>query len=187
MKNKTIIFDLYNTLLRNTIRNHPYLTLYKSIEEHNNTQLSSRDFFNYCMINNGDINYIISKLNLKVDTQDLNLFKANLKEEFNSIIFNQELINEFKNYEEKKVLLSNLSFEYQEPISELEKLITFDSKIYSFETGLLKPQKEIFLKAADSVGSSVKDCIMFGDNMKLDIDGAKKIGMQTRLVEQWWD
>lgn len=45
--------------------------------------------------------------------------------------------------------------------------------------GLRKPDPAIYLYACTQLGCSPSDCIFIGDNPIADIEGAKKVGMQT--------
>jgi putative hydrolase of the HAD superfamily len=52
----------------------------------------------------------------------------------------------------------------------------FDEVVISGEVGLRKPQPEIYLLAAERIGSDPKDCV-FVDDFKVNADGAAAVGM----------
>jgi len=52
----------------------------------------------------------------------------------------------------------------------------FDAVVISGEVGLRKPQPEIYLLAAERVGSEPNECI-FVDDFKVNADGATAVGM----------
>lgn len=54
----------------------------------------------------------------------------------------------------------------------------FDVILTSEDTGLLKPNPDVFLRAARELGVEPSECMMVGDNPERDI-GAKHVGMKT--------
>lgn len=48
--------------------------------------------------------------------------------------------------------------------------------------GVTKPEAAIFLHAAKAVSASPADCVMIGDSVKRDIQGAAGVGMRRALV-----
>lgn len=70
-------------------------------------------------------------------------------------------------------------------VKQWEKLIRlglqhfFHAVVISEEVGMEKPGKEMFLKAAEAIGSRPEECLMVGDRLDKDITGAKKAGMST--------
>src|SRR3989344_8394981 len=59
----------------------------------------------------------------------------------------------------------------------------FDVKIYSHEVGLVKPSKEIFQLALQSLKVKPEEALMIGDSMSSDIKGAEGVGIQTLLAD----
>jgi len=55
----------------------------------------------------------------------------------------------------------------------------FSTIVISEAIGLRKPDPEIYLYACTQLDCDPCDCIFIGDNPKADIEGAKKVGMQT--------
>lgn len=53
----------------------------------------------------------------------------------------------------------------------------FDVIVTSESTGYNKPNRKIFTHTLKAIGCSYKECIMIGDNLKTDIQGAKNVGM----------
>jgi HAD superfamily hydrolase (TIGR01662 family) len=63
-----------------------------------------------------------------------------------------------------------------------EGLISFfDTRVYSCEFGLRKPNKRIFLEAARQVGAEPANIIYVGDRVNKDVKGALRAGMQPVL------
>lgn len=57
--------------------------------------------------------------------------------------------------------------------------------VSSEAVGWRKPQREIFLHAAERLGVRAKDCVMVGDNYEADYLGAKAAGMGAVLVDRF--
>jgi putative hydrolase of the HAD superfamily len=55
----------------------------------------------------------------------------------------------------------------------------FTHVIASEKAGEKKPHPQAFRYALDQIGARAEECIMIGDNPETDIDGARKIGMDT--------
>ncbi|WP_092746925.1 HAD family hydrolase [Acinetobacter boissieri] len=55
----------------------------------------------------------------------------------------------------------------------------FSLVVVSEAIGLRKPDPQIFIYACTQFNCMPLDCIFIGDNPKADIEGAKKVGMQT--------
>lgn len=53
----------------------------------------------------------------------------------------------------------------------------FDKIVTSECSGHNKPHRKMFSYALNEINASYKECIMIGDNLKTDIQGAKNIGM----------
>jgi putative hydrolase of the HAD superfamily len=59
----------------------------------------------------------------------------------------------------------------------------FDSTILSFEVGLVKPDKEIYELSLKMLNSSAEESVFVGDGGSSELEGAKKCGLSTVMVE----
>ncbi len=59
----------------------------------------------------------------------------------------------------------------------------FDAVVVSGELGLRKPHPKIFEEALKTLNVNAAETVFVGDSLKADIDGAKKMGFKTILVE----
>ncbi len=59
----------------------------------------------------------------------------------------------------------------------------FDAIVVSGELGLRKPHEKIFQEALDKLDANPEDAVFVGDSLKADVNGAKKLGLKTILVE----
>ncbi len=72
-------------------------------------------------------------------------------------------------------------FEEVQHVKMKQSLLTehFNEIITSEKAGAKKPHAQIFEYAADKVGVSAQDCVMIGDDLLCDIEGAIDFGMQA--------
>jgi len=59
----------------------------------------------------------------------------------------------------------------------------FDATIFSDEVGWLKPDRRIFVAAAEKLGVEIERIIHVGDDLERDVWGAKQAGMRALLFE----
>jgi len=60
----------------------------------------------------------------------------------------------------------------------------FENVIISGDVGVRKPQETIFLTALNKFNSSIKDCVMIGNNLNTDILGASTIGLKSIWINR---
>ncbi len=60
----------------------------------------------------------------------------------------------------------------------------FDAISLSFETGILKPDPEIFRLTLKRLGTRPEETVMVGDSLKDDIKGAENVGMRAVLIKR---
>jgi len=76
------------------------------------------------------------------------------------------------------------------PVKQWEKLIRlglkdmFHTVVVAERAGSQKPSEEPFLKAARSLRLRPKECMMVGNRLDRDVEGASKAGMATVLLSQ---
>jgi putative hydrolase of the HAD superfamily len=75
-------------------------------------------------------------------------------------------------------------------VKQWEKLIRlglqhfFHTVIITDEVGIKKPSPELYKLAAKKIGAKPEECLMVGDRLDTDIEGAKKAGMKTIRILQ---
>ncbi len=116
---------------------------------------------------------------------------TNFSEEFTSIFYHlypsmdagfkciDDIVEKAK--EEHEIgIISNGSSEVQlTKLKAINLLHHFDVLLFSEEMGYRKPDRRIFLKAANSMGTEPEKCLYVGDYYFADIFGADKVGMRT--------
>lgn len=81
-------------------------------------------------------------------------------------------------------LISNCFSEEVGAIKNSELFPYFDTVCLSFEQGLQKPEKEIFIRCMDKLSVSADECIYVGDGGSLELETASQIGMKA--VQAVW-
>ncbi|MEG2289382.1 MAG: HAD family hydrolase [Clostridium sp.] len=81
-------------------------------------------------------------------------------------------------------LISNCFSEEVDAIKNSELFPYFNAIYLSFEQGLQKPEKEIFIRCMDNLSVSADECIYVGDGGSLELEAASQIGMKA--VQAVW-
>lgn len=182
---KRLIFDLDNTLI---LWKNEYREAMKNTVEHFNLDLDYAALDDLVEIyENYYDKYTIDNIT-ELFNKQLNL---NLTNEFTEYWL-KELGNMADDDLNIKPLLEYLKSKYELVVltnwlkkSQLERLKKLDIdkyfiNIYGGEE-VIKPNKEAYLKAIGN--RNISDCIMIGDNLKVDIEGAVNIGLKAILVD----
>lgn len=80
-------------------------------------------------------------------------------------------------------LVSNCAIGTQDVITTLELASYFECIVLSYEVGVRKPHKQMYLEALQCLGLEADECIFVADEIS-DLEGAKEVGMKTILVRQ---
>jgi len=62
--------------------------------------------------------------------------------------------------------------------------LPFRARLFSYETGVLKPDRSMFQRMADLLDLDAPEILMVGDNLSDDVLGAEAVGMQALLVRR---
>lgn len=84
-------------------------------------------------------------------------------------------------------IISNTSYSYDhvlEILTQCQIANYFDIVLVSSREKVCKPNPKIFEKALRLLGVPVNNTTFVGDDLQVDIDGAKRVGMETILVVQ---
>lgn len=191
---KAVIFDMYETLI----------TLYKS-SLYFGTQMAidagiSEEEFQ-SLWKPTEYERTVGKMNLEEALEFILKEKqCYSKELFNKIVgkrkmskqecfkyLHPEIIPTIKELKEKGIcigLISNCFSEEVEAIKNSELFPYFNAAYLSFEQGIQKPEKEIFIRCMDKLSVSPDECIYVGDGGSLELEAASQIGMKA--VQAVW-
>ena len=186
---KRIIFDVDNTLITN-VDFYPFVEnafKYYGIYDDNIAHKFIDSISGYEKVYNRYdkdlyLKYFSDRLNIKLEDRFLQIFFDELK---SAVSANGEqikaMLDNLNDYE--LVLLSNY-FE----ISQRNRLSTMGINDYFIEyygEKLIKPNPEVYLEAASK--NAPGECIIVGDDKKLDIDTPKSLGFKTIYVNPQGD
>lgn len=183
---KKLIFDLDNTLiiwkdeysleLKYLLEEYKVDTDYKKVDkiiddlEYKHDTISKEILLN-------DIN---NNLNLNLDIS----FIDELEKRQSKLSFvNNELIDVL-DYLSKKyelVILSNYFTNIQKNRLKNAKIDKYFTKVLGGDKIKLKPRPEAFLKAV--YPNEIFECLMIGDSLKMDIEGALNVGLKVIAVD----
>jgi FMN phosphatase YigB (HAD superfamily) len=60
----------------------------------------------------------------------------------------------------------------------------FDYIFIAQEVGYSKPKPQIYAQAVEAVGVAAQECLMVGDNLEKDIEGAQRAGLQAAWMRR---
>ena len=80
-------------------------------------------------------------------------------------------------------LVSNCAIGTSDVIKALKLTDYFECIVLSYEVGVRKPHKQMYLEALQCLGLEGSECIFVADEIS-DLEGAREVGMKTLLVRQ---
>ncbi|CAL2095707.1 HAD family hydrolase [Tenacibaculum sp. 190524A02b] len=170
---KTVVFDLYNTLVEIKKSNHFFVKLFKTSQDGFGMNLSSY----LQLIMKKDIeqlkNILPNEFSRLYDERLNDLMK-----ELDSIVVYTEVIDVLQSLKDdfRIFMISNLASPYRKPVFSNNLDQYFEEMIFSCDVGFLKPNKEIFKEIEKITGNKPNEILMIGDSFKSDIIGAKNMG-----------
>jgi len=121
------------------------------------------------------------KLIEKVFEKTYNLFST--KEQVKIVPGFSEVLKKLKKKNLQLGIISNWDERFYNILTEYGILKFFDGIFLGCETGYLKPDEKIFLKALNTLKVKSEESLMIGDSLEEDIKPAKKLGFQTYLYK----
>lgn len=179
---KTIVFDLYNTLIEIKESNHFFLKLFKISQ--NGFDMDVSAYLQLVMKND------LSELRDILPPEFSTLYDKNLPEleqELDSIVIYEEVLHVLEDLKKhfQVFLISNLASPYKEPVFYNNLDQYFEKMIFSCDYGFLKPNKEIFKEIEKFTSNKPNEILMVGDSFKSDIVGAKNMGWNYLKISRY--
>lgn len=182
MKTKSIIFDLYNTLLYTEYKAKPYLNLFRTLgltkEEMNfwRDKVMSENF------SFEELKEVIRPGSNVYTTQ----YEYDVKEENESThLFDDTecVLNELsKKYD--LYLISNIATPYKECFYNLGLDRWIKDPIFSCDVGYSKPDPNIYKIVIERSGLQPGQLLMIGDSVRADYEGALNCGIKSILKDK---
>ncbi len=174
---KAVIFDVFGTLLRAVDPHGPYFKLSKLVPSHSylvkryEMMTSDKPFAAYVEEAGATPEMIALKAVLADELAGITVFD-DVSAYLDSL--------KWKGY--KVAVCSNLACDYGAKVREL--LPEADYHFLSYEIGAVKPDAAIYWHAASKLGLRPEECLFAGDSRMSDVQGPRKIGMHSTLVER---
>jgi len=182
---KVILFDLWNTLAeitnlsalieesKSTLGEDRHSKLMKLFVEWHLTNTSSEQFIK-------DLDKEIS-----IKQEELSIMERFIApDQYKKYPETDEALSALKEAGVKLVLVTNSPPTSKRSFEKMELAQYFDKTIFSFEIGLMKPNKEIFQEAIKSSGVALEEVLMVGDSLEKDVKGALAAGLNAILIDR---
>jgi HAD superfamily hydrolase (TIGR01549 family) len=184
---KLIIFDLWQTLayrktkqgstskmLEVTKVNIPKDKFVKIFEKSLQTRKWRKEYLAYKLL--------CKNMGLKTTKENVELLmnmRKNAENKAKLYGYSIKLLKQLKEQRYKTALISNTSvFEIKE-VKKTKLLDYIDYPIYSFNVGVIKPNKKIYLEALKTARCKPEEAIMIGDKLIDDVLPPRKLGMNA--------
>jgi HAD superfamily hydrolase (TIGR01549 family) len=180
---KAIIFDLYNTLVYSTVREKPYLDLFKNLGLTKEEMSMWRD--KVMTQNFSSFEELAKSIKPKSYIYTDNLEYIVKKENEHTHVFDdtysvlERLSKKYKLY-----LLSNIATPYKECFYNLGLDKYIQNTYFSCDIGYRKPQPEAFEMIIKDSGLNPNQILMVGDSIHSDYEGALNCGLKAILKDK---
>lgn len=182
MKTKSIIFDLYNTLLYTEYKAKPYLNLFKTLG-------LTKEEMNFWRDKAMSENFSFEELKEAIRPGSnvyTTQYEYDVKEENESThLFDDTefVLNELsKRYD--LYLISNIATPYKECFYNLGLDRWIKDPIFSCDVGYSKPDPNIYKIVIERSGLQPGQLLMIGDSVRADYEGALNCGIKSILKDK---
>ncbi len=191
MKPKVVLFDLWMTLVFG-LSTDPILTLQAMLNHRQPGEPLDSEFLNKCLTTNVTnpgrfLREVAQPFDLKVPRGAVTAFRRLIADERRAATAydDTEAVLTHLRGQYRLGLISNLwPFPVRRIFQEMGLGAHFEQLVYSYEVGVRKPNRIIFDHTAQLFGVDAGDCVMVGDSMSSDIEGALAAGMQALLIDR---
>jgi len=182
MKTKSIIFDLYNTLLYTEYKAKPYLNLFKTLG-------LTKEEMNFWRDKVMSENFSFEELKEEIRPGSnvyTTQYEYDVKEENESThLFDDTefVLNELsKRYD--LYLISNIATPYKECFYNLGLDRWIKDPIFSCDVGYSKPDPNIYKIVIERSGLQPGQLLMIGDSVRSDYEGSLNCGIKSILKDK---
>jgi len=179
MKIKSVIFDLYGTLIYLQRDSKPYPRLFGS--------MPSKEQVHDSLVFDAETPEIFcNKVGIPIP-HDIEAIQNDLIQDVASAVaFNDsvEVLQALHSQGIKLAVISNLANPYMAPLYQLELDHFFQSIVFSCQIGFQKPNPNTYKTALEQLNSTAAETIMVGDSWKSDFEGPQKCGIQGFLLDR---
>ena len=194
MKYRTIIFDLFGTLIENMLSYQYREMLFEvsdilSIEQDwfINLWLEYSDDRMTGVMNNADcLSLVCNETGLEPSEETfrncLNVFADQVRSRLAPTDTTLTVLSNLRERGYDIGLISNCSDEVSSLWNESTLATIIQDPVFSYSVGMKKPDQEIYLVAAEKTGATACECIFVDDSIEY-LEGARKAGMHGVLIQ----
>ena len=180
---KSIIFDLYNTLIYSDLRLKPYLEFFREMDLNKEEQSLWRD--RVMTENFGSFEDLAKEIDPSRKIYASKYDYLVEKENKQTFVFDDTYqVLDFLSKKYRIFLLSNISTPYKECFYNLGIDRWIETPFFSCDIGYRKPNPKAFLHVLESVGMKPSDTVMIGDSRHSDFEGASSVGIRSILKDK---
>lgn len=192
MKKKVVLFDLWMTLVFG-LSVDPILTVQELLKHRKPGESLDPEFLTKCLTTNVAnpgrfLREVAAPFDLKVPRGAVTAFRKLIDDERKAATAYDDaesVLAQLKLSGYRIGLISNLwPFPVRRIFKDMKLGAHFEHLVYSYEVGVRKPDRIIFDRAAQLFGVEAGDCVMVGDSMSSDIEGALAAGMDAILIDR---
>ena len=192
MQKKVVLFDLWMTLVFG-LSVDPILTLQVLLKHRKPGEPLDSEFLTKCLTtdvtNPGRfLKEVAAPFDLKVPSGAVTGFRKLIDDERKAATAYDDahqVLTQLKLHGYRIGLISNLwPFPVRRIFTEMGLGAHFEHLVYSYEVGVRKPNRIIFDHTAQLFGVEAADCVMVGDSLSSDVEGALAAGMDAILIDR---
>ena len=173
---RSVIFDLYGTLIQLERDTKPFLQLAQRNREINTRKAIRLAMTTDCF----SLDQFAEMINLD-QQEDMTTLETQLQEDLNSVALFSDTISTLEALKKRNIqtaVISNLATPYKIPFFKYHLEQFFDVIIFSCDCGLIKPDSEIYQITLDMLKAFPQETLMVGDSLKSDVEGPAQLGIQ---------
>jgi len=181
---KVVAFDVFGTLIRMAVKNHPYRKVLKYAKDAG--RKPRQDDARFLMTQNLPPERIFEHMGISIPLGLLQQFYSEVAAELTSLTLFDDVIpvlDALAKNEIRVALCSNLAMPYGEAIDRLLSDYHF-IKCLSYEVGAIKPESEIYDDIVNKSEVATGEILFVGDTFLADVEGPLNYGFKALHLQR---
>ncbi len=182
---QAIIFDLWNTLAQ--IQNLAELRQQTLELLGSQRQAQLMQHFRQWHQTNSSSQQFISQLDqaIKIQDHELKLIQSFIApQDYRKFPETDSVLEQLQKRGIRLALLTNSPPSSHHAFEEMGLAKYFEQLVFSCDVGLIKPDPAIFQLLCQKLKLAPQDCLMVGDSLEQDVQGALNAGLQALLIDR---
>lgn len=175
-----VIFDLYGTLIRFGVQNHPYRKVMQWARQQGRPPRP--EDARTIMTLSGGVANVFSRMGIDIPDHMLRQLNSEIEQEIESLTLFDDVISALSrldSYGISMAICSNLAQPYGIVVDKLLSDFHF-IKCLSYEVGYVKPEREMYEWIVSRSGVAPSQSMFVGDTLHADYEGPKEFGFRAR-------